>query len=217
MVWSNWAQPHEQWQQLTVNATTTGSTATLFLYSTQGSTADINKTYWDGTSLTGGGPGGSSGGGEAAAAAAVAVAVPPAIAPQVPFVAPQRAEDDGSIVHVVRPGNTIDSIAVAYDMTRAELLALNRDITNPRIISIGQEITVRRAGSNAAREESQSEAAVPDEEAAAEAETASGAKPAARAAASLSRRAVVTSDTWARIMRRRLSRLPRCRPATRWP
>lgn len=188
VVWSNWAQPHEQWQQLTVNATTTGGTATLFLYSTQGSPADINKTYWDNTSFTGGGPGGSSGGGEAAAAVPVA----PTIAPQVPFVAPQRAEDDGSIVHVVRLGNTIDSIAVAYDLTRAELMALNPSITNPRIISVGQEIIVRRAGGDSAPEESQPEAAAPVEEVAPEEETAVQTGSAARPAAPVSRRAVVS-------------------------
>ncbi|MCY4527321.1 MAG: LysM domain-containing protein, partial [Anaerolineaceae bacterium] len=147
VVWSNWSQPHDKWLEVTVNATTTGSTATLFLYSTQANVAELNKTYWDNVSLVGGGPGGAVAGAEAAAPA-------PTVPPQVPFVAPQRAEDDGSIVHVVRPGNTIDSIAVAYDLTRPELLALNPDITNPRIISVGQRITVRHAGGSSAPDES---------------------------------------------------------------
>ena len=150
VVWSNWVEPHDKWLQMKVSATTTGTTATLFLYSTQSKTARINKTWWDAASLSGGGPGGAAAGAADTAAAAPVVAAPP----EVPFVAPQRAGDDGSIVHSVRPGDTIDSIAVAYDMTRNDLLALNPDITNPRIISVGQRIVVRRAEGEAAPQES---------------------------------------------------------------
>lgn len=137
VVWSNWAQPHDQWLEMRISATTTGATATLFLYSTQANTADLNKTYWDKTSLTGGGAGGSSAGSGQPAATPI-----PTAPPEVPFVVPQNERPDGSIVHVVRPGDTIDSIAVAYRMTRADLLARN-NITDPRIIRIGQEILIR--------------------------------------------------------------------------
>lgn len=136
IVWSNWAQPHDQWLEMRVSATTTGGTATLFLYSTQANTADLNKTYWDKTSLTGGGAGGSADPGQPAPTPI------PTAPPSVPFVVPQGERPDGSIVHVVRPGDTIDSIAVAYSMTRADILARN-NITDPRIIRIGQEILIR--------------------------------------------------------------------------
>lgn len=165
VVWSNWSQPHDRWEQITVSATTTGSTATLFLYSTQGSPAQINKTYWDNTSFSSSGPASVT----SVEEEAVEVVQPPTAVPQVPFVARQQAGDDGSLVHVVRPGNTIDSIAVAYNMTRSELLALNPRITNPRIISIGQEIIVRRAGGDTAPGESAADEA-PDEAVAPEAE-----------------------------------------------
>ena len=193
IVWSNWSQPHDRWEQISVNATTTGSTATLFLYSTQANVSELNKTYWDNTSLTGGGPGSVVTSSEEAV-----VVVPPTVVPQVPFVAPQQASDDGSIVHVVRPGNTIDSIAVAYDLTRAELMALNPGITNPRIISIGQEIIVRRAGDGSApgesaADEAPDEAVVPEAERERSPETAAGARETARQG---SRRAV-TSDVGA--------------------
>ncbi|MBZ0297030.1 MAG: hypothetical protein K8L99_31005, partial [Anaerolineae bacterium] len=88
VVWSGWAQPHDRWDQMSVSATTTGTTATLFLYSRQGSTADINKTYWDQTSLTGGGSGGSAEG---------APTPLPTAPPSVPFVVPQGERSDGSI------------------------------------------------------------------------------------------------------------------------
>jgi len=134
IVWSNWVQPHDQWLEMRVSATTTGSTATLFLYSTQANVSDLNKTYWDKTSLTGGGAGGSAG-----QPAATPIPTAP---PSVPFVVPQGERPDGSIVHVVRPGDTIDSIAVAYRMTRADILARN-NIPDPRIIRVGQEILIR--------------------------------------------------------------------------
>lgn len=177
VVWSNWAQPHDRWLEMRVNATTTGGSATLFLYSSQEEVAHLNKTYWDNVSLTGAVDTGSE--------AAVARPAPPA---EVPFVAAQRGEDDGSLVHIVRTGHTIDSIAVAYDTTRAEILALNPAITNPSIISIGQRIIVRRAQDNAAREAPPPEEARPVEERAAAAEPA----PAADTAAETSRRAVTS-------------------------
>ncbi len=135
IVWSGWAEPHDRWEQMTVSATTTGTTATLFLYSRQGSTADLNKTYWDRTSLTGGGSGGSVSGEPAATPV-------PTAPPSVAFVSPQDQRADGSIVHVVGAGDTIDSIAVAYRVTRQHIMELNQ-ISDPRIIAIGQEILIR--------------------------------------------------------------------------
>ena len=133
VVWSNWAQPHDQWLQMTVSATTTGTTATLFLYSTQANTAHLNRTYWDSASLKGGGAGG---------AAASANTPVPTAPPEVPFVVPQNAREDGSIVHIVSSGDTIDSIAVAYGKTRSDILELNPSIGDPRLIRLGQEIVI---------------------------------------------------------------------------
>src|SRR5690606_1623597 len=130
---SNWVQPHDQWLQMTVSATTTGTTATLFLYSTQANPAHLNRTYWDATSLTRGGEGGSS---------ESATPVPTAL-PEVPFVVPQAPQPDGSLIHRVQAGDTIDSIAVAYGLTRIDILTLNPSITDPRIIRLGQEILIR--------------------------------------------------------------------------
>jgi LysM repeat protein len=136
IVWSNWSQPHDTWLEMSVSATTTGTTATLFLYSTQANPGDLNRTYWDGASLKGGGTGGS------AAGAATPIPTAP---PEVPFVVPQNQRPDGSIVHTVQAGDTIDSIAVAYGLTRSDILALNPSITDPRIIRLGQEIVIRQA------------------------------------------------------------------------
>ncbi len=138
VVWSAFVQPHDQWLEMKVSATTSGTTATLFLYSTQGSTANINKTYWDQTSFTGGGTGSGP------AATVVVVTPTPTPLPSVPFVVPQNQRPDGSIIHVVGSGDTIDSIAVAYGTSRTEIMALN-NLSDPRIIRIGQELLVREA------------------------------------------------------------------------
>lgn len=133
VVWSNWIQPHDRWEEVSVSATATGSTVTVFLYSTQANVAHLNRSYWDAVSLTTGGSGGSN-----------ATPVPTA-PPSVPFVVPQPPEPDGSLIHRVQPGDTIDSIAVAYGMTRSDVMALNPSITDPRIIRLGQEIVIREA------------------------------------------------------------------------
>ena len=159
IVWSNWTQPHDQWLQQSVSATTTGTTATLFLYSTQSNTAQLNRTYWDATTLTGGGEGGFAEGGGAAATPV------PTAPPEVPFVVPQNARDDGSLVHTVSAGDTIDSIAVAYGLTRADILALNPSITDPRIISLGQQIVIREPQANSAAAPDESDEAGGEDEA----------------------------------------------------
>lgn len=136
VVWSANAAPHESWGQMTVSATATGSTVTLFLYATQQWPMQINNVYWDDAALSVGGSGG------VAAAQPGAPTPAPTNPPEAPAVNAQGERADGSIVHVVQAGDTLDSIAFAYGVTRADLLALN-NITDPRIIQIGQEIIVR--------------------------------------------------------------------------
>ncbi len=164
IVWSNWAQPHDRWEEVTVSATATGSTVTLFLYSTQANTAHLNRSYWDSTSLKVGGEGGGN-----------ATPVPTA-PPSVPFVVPQAPQPDGTLLHVVRAGDTIDSIAVAYGLSRSDILALNSSITDPRLIRLGQEILIRESegrGSEGVNLEEEIE----DEDSTAEPESSEGAEP----------------------------------------
>lgn len=137
VVWSSNAAPHETWGQMTVSATSTGETVTLFLYATQQWPSELNNVYWDDATLSIGGSGG------VAAAQPGAPTPAPTTAPQeAPPARAQGERADGSIVHVVVAGDTLDSIAFAYGVTRADVLALN-NIADPRIIQIGQEIIVR--------------------------------------------------------------------------
>lgn len=141
VVWSPSAMPHDRWEQVTVSATSTGTTVTLFLFVTQAWPSSLNSVYWDDASLSIGGVGGAAPAPAAGTAAAPTVPPPPAY---VGFVVPQQAQSDGSILHTVQSGDTVDSIAYAYGLTRSQLMALNPGI-DPRLIQIGQVLTVREA------------------------------------------------------------------------
>ncbi|MCC6614548.1 MAG: LysM peptidoglycan-binding domain-containing protein [Anaerolineae bacterium] len=154
IVWSGNSQPHDRWEQMTVSATAAGTSVTVFLYVTQRWPSDLNNVYFDSASLTVGGAGGSSPAGSPAATP---------VPQTVPFVVAQGENDDGSIVHHVQSGDTLDSIAVAYGVTRQDIMALN-NITDPRIIQIGQELIIRPPTNE--QSDSGSEAEVTDEPAA---------------------------------------------------
>jgi LysM repeat protein len=140
IVWSGWTAPHDAWKQQSVEATATGTTVTLFLYSTQTNFSDLNKTYWDAAILAGAGAGSAA---PSQNSTPGATSVPPTATPppSVPFVVPQGAQADGSIVHIVSAGDTMDSIAVAYGVTRTQIMELN-SISDARIISIGQRLII---------------------------------------------------------------------------
>ena len=141
IVWSGSIAPVDRWERIAVEATSTGDSVTVFLFATQGGPADLNRVYWDDAKLTLGGEGGSAeaagdeGGGESPQAA------PPSNI--VPFVLPQGEGDDGSIIHTVQQGDTIDSIAVAYGITREQLMERNPNLQSIRFINIGQEIIIQ--------------------------------------------------------------------------
>jgi LysM repeat protein len=141
ILWSNNAQPHDRWEQMTVSATAAADSVTLFMYVTQRFPSQINNVYFDNASLTGGGAGGAAPNAAGTPGAATPIPPPPA---NVPFVVAQGEQPDGSIVHTVQPGDTVDSIAVAYGVTRLEILELN-DIRDPRIIQVGQTLIIREA------------------------------------------------------------------------
>ncbi len=139
IVWSAWTAPHDQWLQQTASATATGTSVTVFLYSTQANISDLNKTYWDDVVLSGGGSGGAAVGLTPGATAVPPTATPP---PYVAFVVPQGEQPDGSIVHTVQAGDTMDSIAYAYGASRTEILALN-NLQSGNFIFPGQKLIVK--------------------------------------------------------------------------
>jgi LysM repeat protein len=70
--------------------------------------------------------------------------------PTIPFVVPQGQQPDGSIVHTVQPGDTIDSIAYAYGVSRTDIMQLN-NIKDPRIIHLGQKLLIKPAPTEASK------------------------------------------------------------------
>lgn len=127
---------------------------TVFFYTSVAAAPQLRETYWDDASLVElgegegipangtGGTGGSTGGDNGGSSA------PPPNT--VPFVTPQQAQPDGSVVHTVVEGDTFDSINVAYrylGVTRDFLLELNGWDAPPRWILIGEKIKILPPGS----------------------------------------------------------------------
>ncbi len=63
-----------------------------------------------------------------------------------PFVQAQAPQPDGSIVHIARPGDTINAIAVAYEVDPLEIIIFNQLENMGRWIYPGQKLLVREAG-----------------------------------------------------------------------
>lgn len=136
IIWSGWVTSPNGWVQATVEATAAGDAVTLFLYTTQSQPANPNAMYWDNAVLEVGGAGASV---TPSGTAGAPIVPTPAFAQ---FVAPQGTRPDGSIVHIVTSGDTIDAIGVAYQTTRDAILELNPGL-RPSFIFPGQEIIVR--------------------------------------------------------------------------
>lgn len=72
---------------------------------------------------------------------------PPPPTPETPLETPTprptpRPRPDGARVHIVASGDTLFGIALEYDLTLDEILALNPHIAKDDFLSIGQEIVV---------------------------------------------------------------------------
>ncbi len=133
VVWSNEMSPWDQFQQLTIDFTSTnGNGVTVFLYATQTYAMLLNHVYWDDASLQvlQAGQGGPS-----------ANSTP---APQfAPLVRTQATQPDGSILHVVQAGDTLSSIAYAYKVTVKQIRDLNHMQPDDSLLSIGQKLLIK--------------------------------------------------------------------------
>ena len=70
---------------------------------------------------------------------------PPApLNPSTPTIVPNTPNPDGSIVHIVQPGETLGSLSMAYNVPLTELLSLN-GLTLTSTIFVNQKITIRAA------------------------------------------------------------------------
>ena len=82
------------------------------------------------------------------AAECVKAASAPVAKPTVRYAAPvqpQAAQPDGSIIHVVQPGDTVSAIAVAYRVYQLDIIMLNQLENMGRWIYPRQELLIREA------------------------------------------------------------------------
>ncbi len=155
IVWSTPAAPYTGFQQMVVNAQASGGSVTVVLNAQMQVPVRHQHVFWDGASLTL--TSGSVTTGDAQTGAQPAAPVVSAVAAE---VAPQAPRADGAIVHVVRPGDTLAGIAVAYEIDIGELLAANGlDWQSARILSPGQELIVRPASRGTGRASNAADAA----------------------------------------------------------
>ena len=138
IVWSPAINPHDNWQQVCVDATAgpSGQVTVFTSSSYRGSSAFHLDAWWDDASLT-----------AIAAAPPTAptqsAAPPPAQAPPVSASACQP-QADGTVTYVVNSGDTLYAIAIACDTTVAAIQQLN-GLSGTNIL-IGQTLVVKGTG-----------------------------------------------------------------------
>ncbi len=130
IVWSPTINATGGYQQFTVEATAQGGTVSVFLFSRPQWCFAENTTFFDAAALVVTGQG--SGGGGAA---------PPPAQPQSVSITRADPREDGSIVHVVQPGQYLNLIAGTYGVTVQQIQELN-NLTGS-IIFAGQELLIK--------------------------------------------------------------------------
>ncbi len=137
--WSAYIQPFDQFLPMSIEARSENDNGvTVFLNATQSVGMLLNDVYWDNVSLLSGAGSGGAGG----------VPIPPTVPRDVPFVTPQNARPDGSIIHTVIQGDTLLSIAVAYNITVTELRRLNNIPPEEYVLQIGQQLIIKTPSPN---------------------------------------------------------------------
>lgn len=139
VVWSEPAEPHDRWEQISVEATATGPVVTVFLYGTQDRPSDLNNLYWDDAALT------TTSAANTPATPPVtpsASSIGPLATPLAPAEVTAAAVTADHSLYVVQPGDTFDLIALRSGLSRAELLALNAGL-DPRGLRVGDALRIQ--------------------------------------------------------------------------
>lgn len=142
ITWSAWEKRLNGLQQISIDHVATGGEVTIFIYATQTWPNDPNAVYIDDASLTivGEGQAPASGGGDSGSGNNIVVTV----APQsggVAFVVPQSSGGDSAVKHIVRSGDTLASISVAYGVQVETIRELN-GLNATTFLQVGQEIII---------------------------------------------------------------------------
>jgi LysM repeat protein len=139
VVWSPDTIFYDNFGQLVVTAQAKSSTVTVFTYTTFVYPAPINNVYWDDASLivAGQGSGGTSNSG---------TPQPTSAAPPVGgsgAIPTQPPNPDGSQHHIVKAGDTLGGIGLAYGVTVQQIRELN-GLTGDNIVP-GQDLLIKEA------------------------------------------------------------------------
>lgn len=157
IVWSDYKQPYDNYQQFTVESTAQGDTVTVFTISSPDEARKHNDIYWDDASLVATGQGtappaptattGATGGtgdtgntgntGDTGGTAPTAVSQAPSVGPT------STPNAEGIIYYEVQPGDSYWSIAARHGLTIDEIYELNNagdgDFVQPGdLIMVGQ-------------------------------------------------------------------------------
>jgi LysM repeat protein len=151
IAWGPWVQSFDGYMGITMDAVAQSTNISIFIMADSGAAMAFNEFYWDDATLT---QVSAAGGNTTAPQPNNQVAAPNISVNTsnfVPFVDPQQARPDGSVVHVVKEGDTLDSIAVAYyrtfGVTKDDIFVVNAWRFPPQYIRIGQEIIILPPGS----------------------------------------------------------------------
>jgi LysM repeat protein len=151
IVWSNAFSPVWGWQYVEVQAAAQGNRVTVFLLSHPDWPKQNQDTYFDDVSLVAVGAAPPPAPPPAPAPTQPSSAVEPTTPVEAPTIATATPQSDGSIVHTVRAGETLWSIAATYGLTLDEIRALNPEVGD--FIYEGQKILVQEPVETAITEE----------------------------------------------------------------
>ncbi len=152
IVWSPLGESYDTFSAFTVDAIATNTTITVFTYNTVSEPPPaLRQVFWDDASLVALGEGEGNPGNAGATGDNGSDVVLNAPAQTVHFVQPQAAQPDGSVVHTVVEGDTVNSIYVAYrylGITRESFYELNGwGDEPPSVIFVGEQIRILPPGS----------------------------------------------------------------------
>lgn len=139
IVWSGKSNPHDNWQQMCVEATSgpEGKVTVFTSNDWRGAAAKHLDAWWDDAELV------TLGVVPTVQPTATAGAVQPTTAAQPqPTALPPVTNADGSIVHTIAAGDTLFGLSFQYNVALDTILALN-GLTKDSLLSIGQKIIIK--------------------------------------------------------------------------
>ena len=141
IVWSGEVLAPDTYQQLTIEATAAADHITVFVRSRPDFPVEQSDTYWDDAELVSVGQGAPPP--DATQAATQAPTQPPSSGVPVGSIPRSTPAPDGSVVHIVSPGETLIGIAVTYEVSLDQIRQLN-NLTSD-VIYVGQRLIIQPA------------------------------------------------------------------------